>query len=230
MDQVALAAGVTKPLLYQHFESKHALYEEIVTAAATTLLDELAVAASPDVSPREKVERGFDAYFTAVLGDDASFRLLLVESDRRGHRAAPRLDRARPDRVRRPAHRRGPRARPPQAPRGRGRRAPRSPRPSSGSTSTAPRRTPPRGPRPRTGSPRGARSSSGAGCAASGGAELPRAPATRSAVRSSIDSMPDREPHEVRGDLEGGAVDGLVRHLLRDARSATRRRRATRRA
>jgi AcrR family transcriptional regulator len=80
MDQVALAAGVTKPLLYQHFESKHALYQEIVTAAATALLDALAVAASPDVSPREKVERGLTAYFTAVLGDDASFRLLLVES------------------------------------------------------------------------------------------------------------------------------------------------------
>jgi AcrR family transcriptional regulator len=80
MDQVALAAGVTKPLLYQHFESKHALYEEIVTAAATALLDALSLAASPDVSPREKVERGLTTYFTAVLGDDASFRLLLVES------------------------------------------------------------------------------------------------------------------------------------------------------
>jgi AcrR family transcriptional regulator len=80
MDQVALAAGVTKPLLYQHFESKHALYEEIVTAAATALLDQLAIAASPDVSPREKVERGLTRYFTAVLSDDASYRLLLAES------------------------------------------------------------------------------------------------------------------------------------------------------
>jgi len=80
MDNVALAAGVTKPLLYQHFESKHALYEEIVTSAATALLDELSIAASPEVSPREKVERGLSAYFTAMLGDDASFRLLLAES------------------------------------------------------------------------------------------------------------------------------------------------------
>lgn len=80
MDQVAAAAGVTKPLLYQHFESKHALYEEIVTTAASTLLDELAVAASPEASPREKVARGLRTYFTAVLSDDASFRLLLAES------------------------------------------------------------------------------------------------------------------------------------------------------
>jgi AcrR family transcriptional regulator len=80
MDQVAQAAGVTKPLLYQHFDSKHALYEELVTTAATALLDRLAVAASPEASPREKVERGFDAYFTALLGEDVSCRLLLAES------------------------------------------------------------------------------------------------------------------------------------------------------
>jgi AcrR family transcriptional regulator len=80
MDHVATAAGVTKPLLYQHFDSKHALYEEIVMTAATTLLDELAVAAAPGVTPREKVERGLTAYFRAVLSDDASFRLLLAES------------------------------------------------------------------------------------------------------------------------------------------------------
>jgi AcrR family transcriptional regulator len=80
MDQVAVAAGVTKPLLYQHFESKHALYEEIVTSAATELLDRLAVAASPEASPREKVDRGLRAYFTSILGDDVAFRLLLVES------------------------------------------------------------------------------------------------------------------------------------------------------
>jgi len=80
MDQVATAAGVTKPLLYQHFESKHALYEEIVTSAAMHLLDVLAVAASTEASPRAKVERGFDAYFTTVLSEDASYRLLLSAS------------------------------------------------------------------------------------------------------------------------------------------------------
>jgi AcrR family transcriptional regulator len=80
MDQVANAAGVTKPLLYQHFESKHALYEEIVTTAAGVLLDQLAVAASPTLAPRERVARGLEAYFAAVLSDDASFRLLLAES------------------------------------------------------------------------------------------------------------------------------------------------------
>jgi AcrR family transcriptional regulator len=80
MDQVAAAAGVTKPLLYQHFESKHALYEELVTEAAVRLLERLAIAAAPDATPREKVERGFDAYFTMLLGEDASFRLLLASS------------------------------------------------------------------------------------------------------------------------------------------------------
>lgn len=80
MDQVAQAAGVTKPLLYQHFDSKHALYEELITSAATTLLNGLTVAASPDSSPREKVEHGFAVYFSMLVSDDVSFRLLLAES------------------------------------------------------------------------------------------------------------------------------------------------------
>jgi AcrR family transcriptional regulator len=79
MDNVAKAAGVTKPLLYQHFESKHALYEEIITTAATKLLDALSVAASPEVAPRDKVDRAFHIYFSMMVSDDVSFRLLLAE-------------------------------------------------------------------------------------------------------------------------------------------------------
>lgn len=80
MDQVAQAAGVTKPLLYQHFDSKHALYEEIVTTAANSLLAQLALAASPQASPREKVERGLSVFFSLIASDDASYRLLLTTS------------------------------------------------------------------------------------------------------------------------------------------------------
>jgi AcrR family transcriptional regulator len=79
MDSVARAAGVTKPLLYQHFESKHALYEEIITTAATKLLEALSVAASPEVAPRDKVDTAFRIYFSMMVSDDVSFRLLLAE-------------------------------------------------------------------------------------------------------------------------------------------------------
>ena len=64
MDSVARAAGVTKPLLYQHFESKHALYEEIITTAATKLLEALSGRRSPEVAPRDKVDTAFRIYFS----------------------------------------------------------------------------------------------------------------------------------------------------------------------
>ena len=38
MDDIAEAAGVTKPLLYQHFSSKRALYLELVDSIAQELL------------------------------------------------------------------------------------------------------------------------------------------------------------------------------------------------
>ena len=38
MDDIAEAAGVTKPLVYQHFSSKRALYLELVNSIAQELL------------------------------------------------------------------------------------------------------------------------------------------------------------------------------------------------
>ena len=38
MDDIAEAAGVTKPLLYQHFSSKRALYLELVDSIAHELV------------------------------------------------------------------------------------------------------------------------------------------------------------------------------------------------
>ena len=54
MDDVAEAAGVTKPLVYQHFSSKRALYLELVDAVAQELLD---AAAGPRRRPRAPASR-----------------------------------------------------------------------------------------------------------------------------------------------------------------------------
>src|SRR6478609_4906241 len=42
MDEIAEAAGVTKPVLYQHFPSKHALYVELLEDTGRLLLTTLA--------------------------------------------------------------------------------------------------------------------------------------------------------------------------------------------
>ena len=76
MDDIAEAAGVTKPLLYQHFLSKRALYLELVDTVADTMLEAIGKAAAAAVGPRQQVEGGFAAYFHLVVTHADAFRLL----------------------------------------------------------------------------------------------------------------------------------------------------------
>jgi AcrR family transcriptional regulator len=76
MDDIAEAAGVTKPLLYQHFSSKRALYLELVDSIAHDLLSAISEAVVRAEGPRQQVELGFAAYFGLVVSREAEFRLL----------------------------------------------------------------------------------------------------------------------------------------------------------
>jgi AcrR family transcriptional regulator len=76
MDDIAEAAGVTKPLLYQHFSSKRALYLELVDSIARDLLSAIREAVLRADGPRQQVELGFAAYFRLVVSREAEFRLL----------------------------------------------------------------------------------------------------------------------------------------------------------
>lgn len=76
MDDIAAAAGVTKPLLYQHFESKRALYLELVDSVARDMLVAIGEATSAADGPRQQVEAGFAAYFNLVVEHQSAFKLL----------------------------------------------------------------------------------------------------------------------------------------------------------
>lgn len=82
MDDVAARAGVTKPVLYQHFPSKRALFVELLGDVGHQLLGELAVATGAAHTGRERVQEGFAAYFRFVTGNEAAFRLLFGASAR----------------------------------------------------------------------------------------------------------------------------------------------------
>src|SRR5271168_5070499 len=56
MDDIAEAAGVTKPLVYQHFSSKRALYLELVESVSAELLAAIAQATASADGPRQQVE------------------------------------------------------------------------------------------------------------------------------------------------------------------------------
>jgi AcrR family transcriptional regulator len=81
MDDIAEAAGVTKPLVYQHFSSKRALYLELVESVSHELLLAIATATATAVGPRQQVEFGFAAYFRMVVTHEAAFRLLYGRED-----------------------------------------------------------------------------------------------------------------------------------------------------
>ena len=76
MDALAEAAGVTKPVLYQHFGSKRDLYLEVLGDVGDQLMDAVVGAARTAGHPREQVEAGFRAYFRFVATHAGAFRLL----------------------------------------------------------------------------------------------------------------------------------------------------------
>ncbi len=76
MDDIAEAAGVTKPLVYQHFDSKRALYLELMDVFSRELVSRIVTATATAQGPRQQVELGFAAYFELMVGNEQAFRLL----------------------------------------------------------------------------------------------------------------------------------------------------------
>ncbi len=82
MNDVAEAAGVTKPVLYQHFDSKKALYQELVDQLGGQLEQAVLAAVEQASGPRQQVEAGFRAYFRWATGQGAAFRVLFADRNR----------------------------------------------------------------------------------------------------------------------------------------------------
>ncbi len=76
MDDIAEAAGVTKPVLYQHFPSKRDLYLELLRKVGDDLLEAVATSASAAPGPQDRVRAGFVAYFRFVVERSSAFRVL----------------------------------------------------------------------------------------------------------------------------------------------------------
>lgn len=83
MNEIAEAAGVTKPVLYQHFRSKRALYLELLEDVGARLRDTIAKSTAQADGPRAQVLAGFRAYFRFVSRQQAAFQLLFGGGTRR---------------------------------------------------------------------------------------------------------------------------------------------------
>ncbi|MFM2144973.1 MAG: hypothetical protein RI899_761 [Actinomycetota bacterium] len=93
MDEIADRAGVSKPVLYQHFPSKLELYLAVLDLHIDSLVFEIqkAIASTPDNANR--VRATVDAYFGFIESDGEAFRLLFESDMSVEPSVAERLDR-----------------------------------------------------------------------------------------------------------------------------------------
>jgi len=83
MNDLAEAAGVTKPVLYQHFRSKRELYLEVLRETGGRMMTDVAKAIAAAPGPRQQVEAGFRAYFEWVARERYGFEVLFAGDTRR---------------------------------------------------------------------------------------------------------------------------------------------------
>ncbi|MCZ7631476.1 MAG: TetR/AcrR family transcriptional regulator [Microthrixaceae bacterium] len=83
MNDVAEAAGVTKPVLYQHFSSKRNLFLELLTDIGDQLRERIAKATASAPGPRQQIEAGFRAYFDYMEANTDAYRVLFGAGVRR---------------------------------------------------------------------------------------------------------------------------------------------------
>jgi AcrR family transcriptional regulator len=82
MDDIADRAGVSKPVLYQHFPGKRELYLALLEEHVSELADRVAEAMGGTEDNRARVDAAVGAYFGFIDAEGQAFRLVF-ESDLR---------------------------------------------------------------------------------------------------------------------------------------------------
>ena len=80
MDEIAERAGVSKPVLYQHFPGKLELYLALLDESVDALVETVRDALRSNPDPKQRVAATFGAYFEYVGGQGQAYRLIF-ESD-----------------------------------------------------------------------------------------------------------------------------------------------------
>ena len=94
MDEIAERAGISKPVLYQHFPIKLELYLALLDESVDALIDTVRKALSSTIDNKQRVAATFGAYFGFVAGQGGAYRLVF-ESDLSNEPAVrARLDRS----------------------------------------------------------------------------------------------------------------------------------------
>ncbi|GAA1535298.1 TetR/AcrR family transcriptional regulator [Actinomadura kijaniata] len=82
MDEIAERAGVSKPVLYQHFPGKLELYLALLDEHAEALVKKVRDALASTTDNKLRVQASMQAFYDFVAGDGEAYRLVF-ESDLR---------------------------------------------------------------------------------------------------------------------------------------------------
>src|SRR5205823_5499651 len=76
MEDVAVAAGVTKPVLYRHFQDKADLYVALGRRGTEILFSRLVPAINAELAPVPRIRTALDAFFGVIEEHPNLYRLL----------------------------------------------------------------------------------------------------------------------------------------------------------
>ena len=80
MEEIAVAVGVTKPLLYTYFGNKERLYIACMERAGDALTETVAQAVAATASPGDALGAGVGAFFSFLDSDRAAWAVLFDET------------------------------------------------------------------------------------------------------------------------------------------------------
>lgn len=95
MDELARRAGVSKPVIYDHFGSKEQLFAVCVRRTGEALAERVATAVRKESEPRARLRTGSIAYFRFLRGQLQTWAELFAEDEGAGTRFAAEASRIR---------------------------------------------------------------------------------------------------------------------------------------
>jgi len=94
MDEIAERAGVSKPVLYQHFPGKLELYLALLDEHAESLVTTVRDALASTTDNKTRVQASIAAFFDFVSGDGEAYRLVFESDLRNVAQVRARVERA----------------------------------------------------------------------------------------------------------------------------------------
>ncbi len=80
VEEIAAQAGVSKPVVYEHFNGKEGLYDVVVDRAATALQATISESLADPIGPRALIEQGTLALLNFIEEQPDAFRIISRDS------------------------------------------------------------------------------------------------------------------------------------------------------